>query len=103
MFKKLADRFNSAVSSVTNSNTAGVQRLQDMGFSATQAHEALQRTGGNVEQAAEWLLLHGNSIGSHPPATFAQTNNEDEALQQALAASLADHSAVAAQPVRSAE
>lgn len=37
---------------------ADAQELVSMGFSAKQAREALEETGGDVEAAAEWLVAH---------------------------------------------
>lgn len=98
MFKKLADRLHSAVSSVTNSTPSPVQRLEDMGFSQSEAQHALQVSGGNVERAAEWLLLHAptstdnNNNHSGPTSQLSgiasDNDEEDQALQEALAASL---------------
>jgi hypothetical protein len=109
MFRRLADRVSSAVASVagssdgraagtgtgtgTASNTTGstsaVGRLTNMGFSSADAQHALQVSGGNVEQAAEWLLSNANSANSHSPAVTATTaQTEEDELQKAISASL---------------
>lgn len=81
-----------------------------MGFSSVDAQHALQISGGNVEQAAEWLLtgnargaVTGTGIGigssSNSPATANMAHVEgddddvdDDELQKAISASLEDAS-----------
>lgn len=100
MFRRLADKVNSAVASVAstaagitnnqnNHNDDKVENLISLGFSRPSVLQALEITDGNVEQAAEWLFVNGNSSNSNntaaPPAAAAR---EDEELQRAITASL---------------
>ena len=105
MFRRLADRVSSVVASVagssentsTNNTEVGLlSLLTSMGFDVHSAQHALQISGGNVEQAAEWLLTSG-PVGGAPrgtsvTATAAQTQTEDAELQRAICASLEDAS-----------
>ena len=89
MFKRLADRFSSAVSSAlpssSSSSSSPIDSLKSMGFAEADARHALQISGGNVEQAAEWLLTNA-APHENMNAVAAQTHDDD--LQKALQASL---------------
>ena len=118
MFRKFADRISAAASgafSTNDNNTSDVDRLTAMGFDRAQATQALEATNGNVDQAAELLLV---SVTSHPlpssspqqsvpqqqhrptPTHYNQNNSnssnnnnnreEEEDMQRALQASLED-------------
>lgn len=97
MFKRFTDRVTSAVASITGSGENGnssdggsdLQRLTSMGFTASDSQHALQIMGGNVEQAAEWLLMNASNTLRSPPTTMG-AGAEDEDIQKAIAASLAD-------------
>ena len=96
MFRRLADRVSSAVASVggsgENSEEGNLERLISMGFSRGAAHEALRISGGNVEQAAEWLLQNSTSVTLSPGIAGAAALTEDDELQKAISASLEDAS-----------
>jgi len=96
MFRRLADRvFNS-------SEQQNVATLQNMGFSERDARNALQQTGGNLEQAANILLARGLGGPQNVPAhEFNRQQVEDDELQRALQASMmtsSSSSPPAAQP-----
>lgn len=101
MFRRLADRVSSAVASATGSSEGGtsnsnasvsvssVDHLTSMGFSSADAQHALQISGGNVEQAAEWLLTNTRNVPSRNAAVAANTaQTEEDELQKAISASL---------------
>jgi hypothetical protein len=77
-----------------NSGENQVERLTGMGFPRGDALAALRISGGNVEQAAEWLLANAASASFSPGivgADVASLTEQDE-LQKALSASLEDAS-----------
>ena len=99
MFRRLADRVFSAVASVTGSTGSGsgsdesgpsdpVGRLASMGFSSADARQALQISGNNVEEAAEWLLTNGASRDRSMGTTAATAQTEEDELEKAISASL---------------
>ncbi len=103
MFKRLADRVSSAVASVTGSGSVSGSednitnsdhdRLTSMGFSNSDAEHALQLSGGNVEQAAEWLLTNATcttSTSCSVAVIGTTSRTEDDEIQKAIAASLED-------------
>ena len=94
MFRRLADRVTSAVASVAgsgeDSGESHVERLTNMGFSRDKALDALRNSGGNVEQAAEWLLVNDTSATLSPGIAAMTAQTEHDELQKAISASLAD-------------
>jgi hypothetical protein len=81
MFRRLADMASAAVSGGGHASAdENVQQLQAMGFSASQARQALASTGGNVERAAE-LILSGTMTS---PEVVDVTGDDDVRLQNAL-------------------
>merc|ERR1711862_823905 len=109
MFRRLADRVNSAFSSTTEDESY----LIDMGFTLEESRIALQCTNGDVSQAANLLLLSSSSSLSSGTATTtnntttvtpsrqntetyrqpptADNNNVDSDLEKALKESLDMH------------
>lgn len=88
MFRKLANRITSAVSGDSTPSSRGpsdLQALISMGFDASEAQNALNASGGNVDRAAELLL----SQRSGQQRNNISVLSEDEQLQQAMQASLA--------------
>jgi len=84
MFRRLADRvFNSSSAEQQNVST-----LQNMGFSEGDARNALQQTGGDVEQAANILLARGPQQQHVPGHEANRQQVEDDELQRALQASM---------------
>jgi hypothetical protein len=84
MFRRLADRVFGDSSEQQNVTT-----LQNMGFSERDARNALQQTGGNLEQAANILLARGPSSSQSATAHAANRQQvEDDELQRALQASM---------------
>jgi len=82
MFKKLKDKLNEAVRGDNNHE----QTLQNMGFSAEEARQALQATNDDVERAAE-LLLASSSTGVHHSAaapTVSQELDADEQMRRVM-------------------
>jgi hypothetical protein len=107
MFRRLANRVNTAVSNATsslsssNSNDPRVSELAAMGFREAEARHALRVANGDMHQATEWLLSHGSPVGtagnpitiSEPTAATttsasASATHEDSELQRAIQASL---------------
>lgn len=97
MFRKLTDRISAAASSAANALSGtdeterGVQALQSMGFSANDARNALQASGGNVDRAAEFLLANATNSAPRPPSsnTNARQQQKVEAeFNRALQASV---------------
>ena len=102
MFRKFQDRVVAAASSAmgmtaTSSDaTNTVQRLQALGdYTVTEVESALHAAGGNVDHAAEILLLSQPQRSTMPMPTTSALNNghaaamdEDMELQQALQQSL---------------
>jgi hypothetical protein len=101
MFRRFADRVSNAVSNATAaavssspSDDERVTALTSMGFRDGEARHALRVTGGDMQQATEWLLQHGTPTGTHAAATTTtmtaanHNNNEDTDIQQAIQASL---------------
>jgi len=70
MFRRLADRVNSAFSSTTENESY----LIDMGFTLEESRIALQCTNGDVSQAANLLLLSSSSSSSSGTATTTNNN-----------------------------
>ncbi|KAK5114519.1 hypothetical protein LTR62_002454 [Meristemomyces frigidus] len=59
-----------------------IENLQNMGFSAPQARQALKETGGDMERAVDWLFSHPDAAGdfgddpaSAPTAEEAETQS----------------------------
>lgn len=94
MFKRLADRVSSALASVAGPvesiRLTDHDRLTNMGFSSSDAHHALQITGGNMEQAAEWLLTNASSTSHSVAVTAITARTEEDEYEKAIAASLED-------------
>ncbi|KAK3674568.1 ubiquitin C-terminal hydrolase Ubp14 [Recurvomyces mirabilis] len=44
-------------------NPEQIENLQNMGFSAPQARQALKETGGDMERAVDWLFSHPDATG----------------------------------------
>lgn len=64
-----------------------VATLQEMGFTAAAAEEALRRVGNRLELAMEWLIAHPDAGQGAPPPAGASAA-EDEALAAMVAAAL---------------
>ena len=102
MFRKLQDRLTAAANATgllgDNNNTGNdVARLTALGFSPSQAQSALQATNGDVDRAAELLLLQqtgsdaGNGGGASATTTStANASQEEQDLQRALQQSMID-------------
>lgn len=92
MFRKLTDKLSAAANAVIgNSEEEAVQTLQQMGFSADSARNALQATNGDVDRAADLLLASvspGGSQQQNAPSTTPRHNDNEAALNAALQESL---------------
>lgn len=92
MFRRLADHVSSVVASVAGNGTAEgsdpVARLTGMGFSSADARHALQVSGNNVEQAADWLLSNGGVQSNSVAMVATSSRIEEDELQKAICASL---------------
>lgn len=108
MFKRFTDRVSSAVASMTGSGenenstssdtSSDLQRLTSLGFTASDSQHALQIMGGNVEQAAEWLLTNASSTWTSQPVGM-DAGLDDENIQKAIAASLAETAPSPSRPI----
>ena len=109
MFRKLRERLTDAANAVMGTDDEqGVQALQSMGFSATDARMALANTNGNLDRAAELLLASGSIPSSSPPPPMPTYNNNhqtdtDSALNQALQESLQAANAEEARQLEAAQ
>ena len=83
MFKKLRDLVASPAAE------QNVQHLTSMGFTEADARAALQQSNGNLEQAANSLLMRGATSTSATAHGIQRQQVEDDDLQRALQASLA--------------
>jgi len=99
MFRKIANRVNSAFSTTEDNN---ISQLTAMGFSAEQSRNALDSTNGDITQAANLLLASGSDSNSSSTTTYSRQNNAyrqpttnrydvDSDLQKALKESLDIH------------
>mmetsp|Transcript_18924 Transcript_18924/g.34095 ORF Transcript_18924/g.34095 Transcript_18924/m.34095 type:complete len:510 (+) Transcript_18924:166-1695(+) len=90
VFKKFTDRLVSAGTTVANTLLHGpeqaekIRQLESMGFPTERARHALDATGGDVDRAAELLLLGANEPQQHhhhqqqsapPPARAAMSSS----------------------------
>merc|ERR1712232_1555146 len=101
MFRRLANRVNSAFASTTTEDDINISYLTDMGFTLEESRNALQSTNGDITQAANLLLLSssGTTTSSRQntttyrqsPTTNIDNNNVDNDLQKALKESLDMH------------
>ena len=79
VFKKFTDRILSAGTAAANTLIHGadtaekIQQLEAMGFSGERARHALNATDGNVERAAELLLLGANEQQLHDTQPLPRT------------------------------
>lgn len=84
MFKKLNEKLSSAAAAVGNAfgeNSEKVGMLRAMGFDASKARDALSATNGNVDRAAELLLLeqsNGNNTNRTIPVRDGGRSEDDE-------------------------
>jgi len=101
MFRRLANRVNSAFASTTTEDDNNISYLTDMGFTLEESRNALQSTNGDITQAANLLLLsssgtatssrQNNTTYRQSPTTNIDNNNVDNDLQKALKESLDMH------------
>ena len=50
---------------VSNADPEKIEILGGMGFSAPQARQALNETGGDMERAVDWLFSHPDAVGEY--------------------------------------
>lgn len=102
MFRKLTNRMTAAANSVFGNDK--VNTLVNMGFDATQATNALEAAGGNVERAAEILLISSSSSSANDnprqqrqnevidltgaPSNSLNHQNQDEVMERVMRESL---------------
>ena len=121
VFKKLTDLTSRATNTLLHgTETAGkIHQLESMGFDAQRAKHALNATGGNLERAAELLLLgeDGNDdVVMHDATTTSQaavsnttvegTNvraHNDDQMKRAIQESLAINQLEQTKKVKDAE
>jgi lipopolysaccharide biosynthesis regulator YciM len=97
MFRKLQDRVVAAASNAlgitatanNENDMSTIQRLQALGdYTVAEVESALNTAGGNVDRAAELLLLQQRTISSNHNNNDADMMDEDMELQRALQQSL---------------
>ena len=85
VFKKFTDRILSAGTAAANTLIHGadtaekIQQLEAMGFSGERARHALNATDGNVDRAAELLLLGANEQQLHDTQPLPRTTTTTSA------------------------
>eukprot|EP00567_Pseudictyota_dubia_P012561 CAMPEP_0197449286 /NCGR_PEP_ID=MMETSP1175-20131217/20838_1 /TAXON_ID=1003142 /ORGANISM="Triceratium dubium, Strain CCMP147" /LENGTH=489 /DNA_ID=CAMNT_0042981365 /DNA_START=96 /DNA_END=1565 /DNA_ORIENTATION=- len=104
MFKRFTEDLAGAASAATSgirgmfSDEEKVRRLRGMGFDASEARHALRATDGDVERAAELLLLSrqggengAGAVPSRPPNNATTAGGDhDEQMRRAMEASRMD-------------
>lgn len=110
MFRKVNDFLNCSKGS-NGSNGNGnasssfqrkVEQLQGMGFDKIQAQNALEATGGNIEEATHHLLTNQSVLNSNLDLNLDSEQQQQQQTSTSASASASASSAAAAAAVRSA-
>ena len=90
MFRKFSEQLSAAFSTGSSrSDAAKVQQLVALGFSESQATQALAQSAGDVERAAELLLNQQvSTMTTRTSQEVIDLTEEDDMIRQAMEASL---------------